>query len=351
MAISALSIMRRPTNVTRRPAWMARSATRCIRGIEVAKQETRTRPGVAFEDCLEGGDDGFLALGEPLAARRWCCRTAERGHRGAPRGEALHVRAFVGRRRGVDLEVAAHHTTPAGVSIARARRRGRCGPRGSGGRGTVRSRRACRARGGGCRRGRRAPTRRVGAKPRVSGVPKTGAGAASRAQPSAPMWSSCPWVRTMPAEGLPCVRRGRRSRGRPSRPRACRRPGREARRRRAEASPRTRGRGSSVRTHRVLREGSGGFGVGGQRFILGRRAFESPVQSHELHNRKCLWSSRALDIEEPQVFLEVSIAILQVVFKGSSASREGLLDEPLEARRGGGHPSLGLPNCARRTAE
>ncbi len=41
-------------------------------------------------------------------------------------------------------------------------------------------------------------TRRRFARRSVRGVAKTGAGAASRAQASAPMWSSCPWVSTMP---------------------------------------------------------------------------------------------------------------------------------------------------------
>jgi hypothetical protein len=55
----------------------------------------------------------------------------------------------------------------------------------------------------------------------------------------------------------------------------------------------------------------------------------------ELYYGKCLWPPSALDIEEPQVILEVSIAILEIVFKGSPAAGEGLLHKPLEGLEGG----------------
>ena len=94
MAVSALSIMRRPAKVMLRRDRTARSATRCMRGMDVAKQETSTRPGVRSRTGLEGRDDGFFSRGEPLVLDVGAVGQEGEDTSAAPGGEALHVRAF-----------------------------------------------------------------------------------------------------------------------------------------------------------------------------------------------------------------------------------------------------------------
>ena len=113
-ATSALSTMRRPRK-RHRPAGLgrARSATRWMRGIEVAKQETSTRPRVRSRTSLERGHDVVLAAGEP---RLLDVRAVGEQHEHAavaPGGESASTSVRSSRRRrGVDLEVAAREHDP-----------------------------------------------------------------------------------------------------------------------------------------------------------------------------------------------------------------------------------------------
>ena len=119
-----------------------RSATRWMRGIEVAKQDTSTRPRVRAKTSSKAGTTASSPRGARRAARRWCCRRAARARRGRPSArERVDVGALVGRGRGVDLEVAARQHD-AGRRLDGQRRgcRARCARRGSGARGRGRSR-------------------------------------------------------------------------------------------------------------------------------------------------------------------------------------------------------------------
>ena len=82
-----------------------------MRGIDVAKQETSTRPRVRSRTCSNAGQDGLLAAGEAGQLDVGAVREERENAAVAPLRERVDVGALVGRRRGVDLEVAAreHH--------------------------------------------------------------------------------------------------------------------------------------------------------------------------------------------------------------------------------------------------
>ncbi len=107
IATSALSTIRRPRNPTRRPASRARSATLWIRGTEVAKHDTSTRPRGALEHVSERGNHRVLAVGMPPALDVRAVGEEDEHAALAPRREGLEVGALLLGRRGVDLEVAA----------------------------------------------------------------------------------------------------------------------------------------------------------------------------------------------------------------------------------------------------
>ena len=197
-ATSALSTMRRPRNATGRPCRSATSATRCMRGIDVAKQERKTRPRVR---CMTSSNAG---TSESSSGVKPACSTLVLSERRArtprsPQAESASrsVRSSSG-ASGSILKSPLATTTPAGVSIASAKLSEtlwatRIGWTRNGPSSTVSPGRIV-------RRSAWAPrsARRRRAKPSVSGLPYTGAGAAVSAYDSAPMWSSWPWVSRIP---------------------------------------------------------------------------------------------------------------------------------------------------------
>ena len=82
-----------------------------MRGIEVAKQDTITRPGRAGQDLLERGHHRVLACGRSRVLDVRAVREQHEHATIAPGREGFHVGALFGRRGLVDLEVAAreHH--------------------------------------------------------------------------------------------------------------------------------------------------------------------------------------------------------------------------------------------------
>ena len=197
VATPVLSVMRRPMNPIARPAARAASATRWMRGIAVAKQETSTRPRARAKMSRNAG---MTSSSHPVRPR---CSTLVESDSStstprSPHADSVSTSVLSGPVSALILKSPVASTTPAGVSMARARlsstlcatRIGftRNGPRVTGSPGESRRKSAVAPRS--CIRRR--------AKPMVSRLPYTGARAASSAKASAPMWSSWPWVSRMP---------------------------------------------------------------------------------------------------------------------------------------------------------
>ena len=111
-ATSALSTMRRPRKATGRRARTARSATRWMRGIDVAKQETSTRPRVRARTSSNAGRTASSPPVSPGCSTFVLSESRASTPRSPHCGERVDVGALVGRRRGVDLEVAARQHDP-----------------------------------------------------------------------------------------------------------------------------------------------------------------------------------------------------------------------------------------------
>ena len=107
IATSALSTMRRPTKATGRPWRTARSATRCMRGIDVAKQETSDAAAACAQDLLEGGHERVLSPVKPGCSTFVLSESRARTPRSPQARERVDVGPLLGRGAGVDLEVAA----------------------------------------------------------------------------------------------------------------------------------------------------------------------------------------------------------------------------------------------------
>ena len=111
----------------------ATSAARWMRGMEVAKQETRTRPRVRAKISSKAG---IRSSSPPVRPRTSTLVLSERRAstpRSPQRGEGLHVGALVGGASRADLEVAAreHHARRGLDGEGQAVER-RCARRGSG---------------------------------------------------------------------------------------------------------------------------------------------------------------------------------------------------------------------------
>jgi len=120
-ATSTLSTIRLPTKDTERPAAIARSATRWMRGIAVAKHETRTRPGVRAKTSRNAGTTSSSPPVRPRSSTFVLSASSARIPR-SPQADsaARSVRSGSG-AVGSILKSPLASTTPAGVSIARAR--------------------------------------------------------------------------------------------------------------------------------------------------------------------------------------------------------------------------------------
>ena len=121
IAVVALSTMRRPRKPTSRPCSRARSATRWMRGIEVAKQETSTFPRVRARTSRNAGS---TSSSPPVAPR---CSTLVESESSASTPRSPHaarasrsVRSSGGASASI-LKSPLVSTTPAFVSMARAR--------------------------------------------------------------------------------------------------------------------------------------------------------------------------------------------------------------------------------------
>ena len=122
MATVALSTIRRPRNPTSRPCSRARSATRWMRGMEVAKQETSTLPRVCARTSRKAGRTSSSPPVVPFCSTFVESESSTRTPRVAPRGEraSRSVRSSGG-ACGSILKSPLVSTTPAGVSMATAR--------------------------------------------------------------------------------------------------------------------------------------------------------------------------------------------------------------------------------------
>ena len=120
-ATSVLSIIRRPRKPIRRPALIARSATRWIRGIDVAKQETKTRPRVRPKTSRKAGS---TSSSPPVRPRCSTFVLSERRARTPRSPQAARAARSVRSSSDADLSILKSplaRTTPAGVSMASAR--------------------------------------------------------------------------------------------------------------------------------------------------------------------------------------------------------------------------------------
>ncbi len=113
--------MRRPRNATGRPASAASRATVSMRGIEVAKQETSTRPRVRASVSSNAGTS-VLSPGVEPASSTFVLSESRTSTPRSPHADSVSrsVRS-AGSACGSSLKSPLASTTPAGVSIASAR--------------------------------------------------------------------------------------------------------------------------------------------------------------------------------------------------------------------------------------
>ncbi len=113
--------MRRPTKATARPWRAARVATRWMRGSEVAKHETSTRPRVRAKTCSKAGStSSSLPLGPTASTLVLSASSSSTPRRPQAASPSRSVCSPGGAWRSI-LKSPECSTTPAGVSMARAR--------------------------------------------------------------------------------------------------------------------------------------------------------------------------------------------------------------------------------------
>ena len=120
-ATSALSTMRRPRKETGRRARTARSATRCMRGIDVAKQETRTRPRVRASTSSKAGTTSSSPPVVPGCSTPVLSESRARTPRSPQWARDSRSVRSAGVAAASILKSPLAITVPAGVSMARAR--------------------------------------------------------------------------------------------------------------------------------------------------------------------------------------------------------------------------------------